>query len=286
MKNKKLTAIVLAVLMLFTCMVPAYAAGEAQIAAETEQTQSFSIVEGIKEFIHRIIEKVLLLFGMECPFCKVDYVPAYVEETVAKYNDGVNAIKNYDGKVTVKETADVSVKISDVPSVAASVINEIAESFTGTTKNTWIFNKGKNSDGIAISDKIEPCGRNAELDAVGVITTESAQLDNGGSKIRIVLMPEKSIYDGTSVTQEAVYNAGAITTLNPGALDLGPIVIQNAETTYRETVLEAEYDSLGRIVKLEISVSMDISAVAKAAVSISTVIGIDAVYEYTFDYWS
>ncbi len=286
MKNKKITAMLLAVVLLFSCMMPAYAVGAVQTAAETEQTQTFSIVEGIKEFFHRIIEKVLLLFGMECPFCAADYVPVHIEETVAKYNDGVNAIKSYNGKVTVKKTEDVSVEIPDAPSVAEAVMKEIAESFTGTTKSIWIFDKGKSSDGVALGDMIEPCGRNAELDAAGVIVTESAQLDNGGSKIRIVLMSENSVYDGTSVTQEAVYNAGVITTLNIGVLDLGPIVIQEAETTYTETVLEAEYDSLGRIVKLEISAPMDISALGKAGISISTVIGVDLVYKYTFDYWS
>lgn len=286
MKNKKLTALILAVIMLFACMMPVYAAGEAQTAAETEQTQSFSIVEGIKAFVHHIIEKIFTLFGIDCPFCEADYVPVYMEEAVAKYNDGVNAIKNYEGKVTVKKTEDVTAEIVDVPSAAASIMKEIAESFTGTTKNAWIFNNGKNSDGEAISDKIEPSGRLAELDAAGVIVTESAQLDNGGSKIRIVLIPEESVYDGTSVTQEAVYNAGAITTLNPGTLDLGPIEVHNAEITYAETVLEAEYDSHGRMVKLVITAPMEIFFTVKAVISMAGTAQVDKTVEYTFDYWS
>ncbi len=286
MKNKKLTALILAVIMLFTCMVPAYAAGEAQTVAETESASSFSIIKIIKDFFHSIIERIFDIFGVECPFCEEDYVPVYIEEAVAKYNDGVNAIKNYTGRVTVKKTEAVAATVRDLPSVAEAVISAVAETLTGTNVYRWDFDGGKTSDGVAVTDKIEPCGRQAALDAAGVILTESVALDNGGEKVRIVLMPETSVYDGTAVTQEAIYNAGVLSTVNYATLDLGPIAVYNAETTYTETVFEAEYDSQGRIVNLKISAPMEIWFTAKAVISISGTVNADVVTEYKFTYWS
>ncbi len=286
MKNKKITAMLLAVVLLFSCMMPAYAVDAVQTADEPGQTGSFSVTEILKAFFHNLIEKVFTLFGLKCPFCGDDTVPAEKDEVVVKYNNGINSLKNYRGTVIVKKTDDVSVRIADLPSVTESIMSAVVESYTGVTENTYVFTQGKNVDGTKIGDKIEPCGRDASLLSAGVISTESTSTKTGGSKIKIVLAPEMSVYDGTSVTEEPVNNVSVISTVNYGALDLGPVVVHQAETTYTGTVLEAEYDSQGRLINLKITVPMDIYFTAKAAISVSGSAHADVITEYTINYVS
>lgn len=280
---KKFTVVILAVIMLFSCMMPAYAA-EVQTVAETEQTVSLSIVERIKSFLHNIIERLFALFGIPCPFCDIEYNPVYMEDAVKAYNDGVNAVKNYKGKVSVKKVEDIAVAIPDVPSVTEKIITGALENLTGTKIYLWKFSDGKAEDGTALTDRIEPYGREAALDSAGVILTEKAELKNGGTELRLVLAPEKSVYDGTSVTEEPVYNAGVISTLNFGALDLGPVVVHNAEVTYTETELSAEFDSRGRMTVLEIHSPMDVYATAKASISVTLTVKADITTKYVFTY--
>lgn len=286
MKIRKITALLLAAIMLFTCMMPAYAAGEVQTSAEAGQTQTLSLIEKIKEFFHNIIERLFSALGMKCPFCKGDTVPVYVEEAVEKYNSGINALKNYEGTVLVKKRDNVTVKTNDIPSVAEKIITTVTESFVGETENTYLFSGGKTADGRELNATVEPMGRLASLDAAGVASAESEALENGGSRIRLTLVPEKSVYDGTAVVEDAVYNMGAVETLNYAAVDLGPIVIYEAETMYIGTVLEAEFDSRGRMVALKTTLPMDIYYTAKVAViSISATSNVDVNTEYSFDYW-
>ena len=285
MNNKKITAIVLTVIMLFSCTVPVCAAA-AQPVAETEQIASVSIVEKIKDLFHRIIEGVLRIFGIDCPFCEEDYVPVTGDETVIKYNDGVNAVKNYTGTVTVKKVENISVRVQNLPSVAESIISAVAENFAGTNESKWTFTDGKSIEGAVIGDKVEPCTREASLAYAGVASAESTDTAVGGSKIKITLMPEQSVFDGATVTEDAVYNAAVLSTVNYGALDLGPIVVHTAETAYTGTVLEAEFDTHSRIIFLKITSPMDILFTAKAGISITGTAHADVTTEYTFTYWS
>lgn len=283
MKSKKLTAVFLAVVMLFTCMIPAYAS---ENAAAEENTPTISLIEKIKDIIHGIIEKIFSLFNIECPFCEANnLVPSNINETVAKYNEGINSVKNYKDRIRIIKSEKVSCSIGDYPDVAATIIEEVLKNLTGTTLDNSIYNDGKSSDGKSITDILEPCGREASLISTGVASAESTVLEDGGSKNRITLKKEVAVFNGTSMVNDAVYNAAVITALNLGVLDLGPIKVESAEITYEGTVLEAEYDSQGRLVELSIEVPVSIQSCSKVGlINVTGTVLAKIDTEYRFSY--
>lgn len=290
---KKLIALILSVFMLFTCVMPVCAAETgSELSSEVSQVQPVSIIEKITDFFHRLIEKLFFLFGLDCSWCsgkeEETVIPENVKEIVSCYNSGINSLKNYKGIVAVKKTEDVASVIGDCPAVAASIINEVAESFTGITENTYTFSGGVTAQGESITDKVDPYGREACLSQDGVACATSEALEGGKSRISLVLAEEKAVFDGTSNISETEHNFSVGKTVNFAQIDFGgPIDVNSADITYTATTLDAELDAKGRITSLKIytPVSM-LVAMDVAVISMTVTAKAQITTEYTFTYWS
>ncbi len=287
MKSKKLIALLLSFVMLFSFAVPVFASADTQVSAVAEEGITVSVFSRIKEIFHSIVERIMKLIGRECPLCKNEgaELPSAKEEIAAAYNDAVNSLKEYKGKVTVIKSTDIDIEISDLlPQVAKTIIEAVAETLEGRTVNTYVFRNGTDSDNVKLTDRITPCGREASLDAAGLVSASSKKYGSG-SVIEFQLKNEVAHYDGTNVTVDAVYNRGITDTLNPAVLDLGPVTVTQAEIAYPCTSVRAELDSEGRLVRLSVELPVEMDAVCKTSViSVRTVILTTVKEEYIFSY--
>ena len=81
---KKLIAIVLATLMMFTLIAPASAA--TAVANEAETTSSTNIFDLITEFFHNIVGAITKIFNAKCPYCDGIHNEVKDEPVEDKYN--------------------------------------------------------------------------------------------------------------------------------------------------------------------------------------------------------
>lgn len=244
--------------------------------------------EKIKDTFHWYIARIFIYFEADCPICGEHFLSPEISATVDYYNNAINSLKAYEGVVTIKKVSTTDVAVVDVPSTVASIVNSICNNFAGTIENTYTFTSGKTVDGIAITDVVEPLGRNATLTEKGIygshakINAES----NIPRSLRIQLVSETESFDGTS-TVNAVHNASVIDTINFATLDLGDIKITSADTTYPGTQIYAQFDDLGRITSLSLERPFESRTKAKAAsVSMTLNFKVDVSEEYNITYVS
>ena len=244
--------------------------------------------EKIKDTFHWYIARIFVYFDADCPICGEHFVPPEIAATVDYYNNAINALKAYKGVVTIKKVSTTNVAVTDVPSTVASILNQVCNNFAGTTENTYTFISGKTVDGIAITDVVEPLGRNAILTENGIYGSH-AKINaeaNIPRSLRIQLVSETERFDGTS-TVNAVHNASVIKTINFATLDLGDMKITSADTTYPGTQIYAQFDDLGRITSLSLERPFELRATAKeASVSMTLNFKVDMSEEYTITYVS
>jgi hypothetical protein len=245
--------------------------------------------EKIKDTFHWYIARIFICFEADCPICGEHFLPPEISATVDYYNNAINSLKAYEGVVTIKKVSTTNVAVVDVPSTVASLVNQICNNFAGTIENTYTFASGKTVDGIAITDVVEPLGRNATLTEKGICGSH-AKINaeaNIPRSLRIQLVSETESFDGTS-TVNAVHNASVIKTINFATLDLlGDIKITSADTTYPGTQIYAQFDDLGRITSLSLERPFELRAKAKAdSVSITGNFKVDMSEEYTITYVS
>lgn len=244
--------------------------------------------EKIKDTFHWYIARIFIYFEADCPICGEHFLPPEISATVDYYNNAINALKAYEGVVKIKKVSTTNVAVADLPSTVASIVNSICNNFAGTIENTYTFTSGKTVDGIAITDVVEPLGRNATLTEKGIYGSH-ANINaeaNIPRSLRIQLVSETESFDGTS-TVNAVHNASVIKTINFATLDLGDIKITSADTTYPGTQIYAQFDDLGRITSLSLERPYELRATAKAAsVSMTLNCKVDMSEEYTITYVS
>lgn len=244
--------------------------------------------EKIKDTFHWYIARIFIYFEADCPICGEHFLPPEFSATVDYYNNAINALKAYEGVVTIKKVSTTDVAVVDVPSTVASIVNSICNNFAGTIENTYTFTSGKTVDGIAITDVVEPLGRNATLTEKGIYGSH-AKINaeaNIPRSLRIQLVSETESFDGTS-TVNAVHNASVIKTINFATLDLGDIKITSADTTYPGTQIYAQFDDLGRITSLSLERPFESRTKAKAAsVSMTVNFKVDVSEEYNITYVS
>ena len=244
--------------------------------------------EKIKDTFHWYIARIFIYFEADCPICGEHFLPPEISATVDYYNNAINSLKAYEGVVTIKKVSTTDVAVVDVPSTVANTVNQICNNFTGTIENTYTFTSGKTVDGIAITDVVEPLGRNATLTEKGIYGSH-AKINaeaNIPRSLRIQLVSETESFDGTS-TVNAVHNASVIKTINFATLDLGDIKITSADTTYPGTQIYAQFDDLGRITSLSLERPFESRTKAKAAsVSMTVNFKVDMSEEYTITYVS
>ena len=194
----------------------------------------------------------------------------------------------YEGVVKIEKVSTTNVAVVDVPSTVANTVNQICNNFAGTIENTYTFTSGKTVDGIAITDVVEPLGRNATLTENGIYGS-NAKINaeaNIPRSLRIQLVSETESFNGTS-TVNTVHNASVIKTINFATLDLGDMKITSADTTYPGTQIYAQFDDLGRITSLSLERPFESRTKAKAAsLSMTLNFKVDMSEEYTITYVS
>ena len=244
--------------------------------------------EKIKDTFHWYIARIFIYFEADCPICGEHFLPPEISATVDYYNNAINALKAYEGVVTIKKVSTTNVAVMNLPSTVANTVNQICNNFAGTIENTYTFTSGKTVDGVAITDVVEPLGRNATLTEKGIYGSH-AKINaeaNIPRSLRIQLESETESFDGTS-TVNAVHNASVIKTINFATLDLGDIKITSADTTYPGTQIYAQFDDLGRITSLSLERPFESRTKAKAAsVSMTVNFKVDMSEEYTITYVS
>ena len=244
--------------------------------------------EKIKDTFHWYIARIFIYFEADCPICGEHFFPPEISATVDYYNNAINSLKAYEGVVTIKKVSTTDVAVVNVPSTVASIVNQVCNNFAGTIENTYTFTSGKTVDGVAITDVVEPLGRNATLTEKGIYGSH-AKINaeaNIPRSLRIQLESETESFDGTS-TVNAVHNASVIKTINFATLDLGDIKITSADTTYPGTQIYAQFDDLGRITSLSLERPFESRTTAKAAsVSMTLNFKVDMSEEYTITYVS
>ena len=242
----------------------------------------------IKDTFHWYIARIFIYFEADCPICGEHFFPPEISATVDYYNNAINSLKAYEGVVTIKKVSTTDVAVVNVPSTVASIVNQVCNNFAGTIENTYTFTSGKTVDGVAITDVVEPLGRNATLTEKGIYGSH-AKINaeaNIPRSLRIQLESETESFDGTS-TVNAVHNASVIKTINFATLDLGDIKITSADTTYPGTQIYAQFDDLGRITSLSLERPFESRTTAKAAsVSMTLNFKVDMSEEYTITYVS
>ena len=213
-------------------------------------------------------------------------VPSTPEEIAAAYNKALNAYRAYQGKVTTKKTETINIGVTDLPAVAASVVNKVVEGFTGTTETTWTFENGVDvaEPSRKLEEKIIPWGRDANVQAAGLASASATANADGGYTMTMVFVPEDSIFDGTTNTSEPTYHMGAMDPLNLGTIDLGPISIARAELHYPGATLTATVDGQGRLVKLDNKLPLEGFGTGKAVIELTINMNgsMDSTYEMTY----
>ena len=244
--------------------------------------------EKIKDTFHWYIARIFIYFEADCPICGEHFLPPEISATVDYYNNAINSLKAYEGVVKIKKVSTTNVAVVDLPSTVASIVNSICNNFAGTIENTYTFTSGKTVDGIAITDVVEPIGRNATLTEKGIYGSH-AKINaeaNIPRSLRIQLESETESFDGTS-TANTVHNASVIKTINFATLDLGDMKITSADTTYPGTQIYAQFDDLGRITSLSLERPYESRTTAKAAsVSMTLNFKVDMSEKYTITYVS
>ena len=294
---KKLIALVFVVLMLVNiAVVPVSAVNiyeEDRFMGLIEvydygNEEDKTFFEKIKDTFHWYIARIFIYFEADCPICGEHFLPPEISATVDYYNNAINSLKAYEGVVTIKKVSTTNIAVMDLPSTVASLVNQICNNFAGTIENTYTFTSGKTVDGIAITDVVEPLGRNATLTEKGIYGSH-AKINaeaNIPRSLRIQLVSETESFDGTS-TVNAVHNASVIKTINFATLDLGDIKITLADTNYPGTQIYAQFDDFGRITSLSLERPFESRTKAKgASVSMTLNFKVDMSEEYTITYVS
>ena len=214
-------------------------------------------------------------------------VPSGKEEIAAAYNKVVNDYKAYTGKVTLKKTEAIDVKAKDIPSAVESIVNGVIKKFITSSTEEFTFENGVdvNDPNRYVSHKMIPNGRNAEVQAAGLVDASATANADGGYTMKIKFVSETSVFDGTSNISEPTYHKGAMDPLDLGTLDINPIKITKADMTYPGAEVEATVDAQGRLVKLHSYLPLGGSGTGSVSV-IKATIGIegnmDTVYEITY----
>ena len=155
------------------------------------------------------------------------------------------------GTVTLSATSlsalalDVDVALGDV--TISSVTNE--------SGSTTVSHTAANENGTTASDIITPGGRDVALKAEGV-TSATATPDGDGYKMTIVLVSEKSTFDGTN-TVNPVHHESCLSPLNLATLDISPAKITSADMTYPGATLNVTVDGQGRVTRYDYTLPME-----------------------------
>lgn len=182
-------------------------------------------------------------------------IPSSTDEIVAKYNEVINAAKAMQNG-TMHKTSNTSIEVTDLSvSFLKSAVNGIVSGLIKPSDDTWTFANGAAEDGTTPSGAITPGGRDVALKADGV-KSATCTPDGDGYKISIVLVEEKSTFDGTNTT-DPIHHESCLSPLNLATLDISPAKITSADMTYSGATLNVTVDGQGRATHYDFSLPME-----------------------------
>lgn len=241
----------------------------------------------ITDTFHWYIARLFIYFDADCPICKEHFGMPAVGDAEEYYNKAINDLKDYKGEVTIVKTKTVKIEVSEnTVEAVKSIVDSLAEYMSGTTKTTYVFKNGVDSEGRKISDVIQPVGRYAQLTRNGVVssTVYTSSYAEKINAVTIGLISETSIFDGTVITNPA-YNSTVIEPINPATLEIEPLSIREAKLTYPETVVNAVFDDEGRAQSIKIHIPVDSVFAGKVSViAFSANCYADITEQYTVTY--
>ena len=182
-------------------------------------------------------------------------VPSSTDEIVAKYNEVINAAKKTQN-ATIHKTNNTTIEVTDLSvSFLKGTVNNIISGLIKPIDETYTLTNGANENGTTASDIITPGGRDVALKAEGV-TSATATPDGDGYKMTIVLVSEKSTFDGTN-TVNPVHHESCLSPLNLATLDISPAKITSADMTYPGATLNVTVDGQGRVTRYDYTLPME-----------------------------
>lgn len=182
-------------------------------------------------------------------------VPSSTDEIVAKYNEVINAAKKTQN-ATIHKTNNTTIEVTDLSvSFLKGTVNNILSGLVKPVDETYTLTNGANENGTTASDIITPGGRDVALKAEGV-TSATATPDGDGYKMTIVLVSEKSTFDGTN-TVNPVHHESCLSPLNLATLDISPAKITSADMTYPGATLNVTVDGQGRVTRYDYTLPME-----------------------------
>lgn len=173
------------------------------------------------------------------------------------YNKAVNDCKNYKGDIRLLRTEIHEIWADDMPPVIDGVVNNVIENLTMPTEEIYIFRGGCDDNGILVTDRMAPVGREAEVTERDIISAEVFENEDGGYSIVLYFPREISTYDGEFTYDMPYSHMTAVDFLDFEGIDLGPITIREAEMDYPGATVGLVVDSQGRLVKLLSSVPVE-----------------------------
>ncbi len=196
-------------------------------------------------------------------------------DIVKLYCDAVNGFKAYTGTISVVKSETVSIEVSNLPTAISSMVNGIISGLAGTKEESYSFQGGASSEGMAITDSVIPKGKNAEINPDGLVAAKSEDLPDGGKRLTLTFIPETAYYDGKSNVSEPTYHKGAMDPIDFSTVSLGPIEVTGISIEYPGATVTATTDSQGRLTSLHCDLPFGGDFNAKAMGTFDVALGMD-----------
>lgn len=178
-----------------------------------------------------------------------------IAKVVAFYNQYGNAIKAYQGKVTVSKIDGTTSKVNYIK--FAAITKGIAEDMLPNDykdKGTKTFVNGVSGD-TKLSSWLprDDSPKLSELSPTAPNGVKSATCVVSGSGWKVSIVMNDDMTSGaTALTDKPKYVSKCMDTLSLSAEDLGDFVLKSATVNYTGCKIDAVFDSQGRITKLDI----------------------------------
>lgn len=207
-------------------------------------------------------------------------IPSSTDEIVAKYNEVINAAKKTQN-ATIHKTNNTNIEVTELSADRLKgAVNKILSGLVKPIDETYTLTNGANENGTTASDIIAPGGRDVALKAEGV-TSATATPDGDGYKMTIVLVSEKSTFDGTN-TVNPVHHESCLSPLNLATLDISPAKITSADMSYPGATLNVTVDGEGRVTRYDYTLPMEGTG-AGSLLGLTITLGLKGEMVETFD---
>lgn len=232
----------------------------------------------------RMFEKALGIFKDYKDF-EENWIEAK-KRAVAAYDEAINAAKaSQNVKISVKSGVDLSLSRTNYPDFFDET-DALIKNFNRYDETAFEVSGGVTADGKTANDLIRPFGEASNLNDNRVYNGSVEELENGGKKIKIVLLREFSTLEEVKDAHSGAEDHAKFFDL----LDLakpvgGERVTKNAEVNYSKTTIRAVTDSEGKLVSWSVTAPVSV----KGTVILNSLfvdVEFDGILrdEYTFTY--